>query len=131
MNPGTRIVCVREVQKTLRESVKKLVEDKIKDLGVEKDFRVLHDGIETPGGGIVIFQGMQDYNAESIKSLHDMDVAWVEEAQTLSVRSLQVSGVSQTDDKERQIGDMVQLEPQAYNRPCGSVFQVGNTATQC
>ena len=89
MNPGTRIVCVREVQKTLRESVKKLVEDKIKDLGVEKDFRVLHDGIETPGGGIVIFQGMQDYNAESIKSLHDMDVAWVEEAQTLSIKSLE------------------------------------------
>ena len=89
MNPGTRIVCVREVQKTLRESVKKLVEDKIKDLGVEKDFRVLLDGIETPGGGIVTFQGMQDHNAESIKSLEGYDVAWVEEAQTLSARSLE------------------------------------------
>jgi len=53
--PGSRIVCVREVQKSLRESVKMLIEDKITALGVGKLFNVLHDRIEPPGGGIVLF----------------------------------------------------------------------------
>jgi phage terminase large subunit len=51
-------------------------------------FRVLYDRIETPGGGLIIFQGMQDATAESIKSLEGYQIAWVEEAQTLSARSL-------------------------------------------
>ena len=42
----------------------------------------------TPGDGLIIFQGMQDSTAESIKSLEGFDIAWVEEAQTLSARSL-------------------------------------------
>ena len=48
----------------------------------------MYDRIETPGGGLIIFQGMQDMNAESIKSLEGYNIAWVEEAQTLSARSL-------------------------------------------
>jgi phage terminase large subunit len=44
--------------------------------------------IETPGDGVIIFQGMQDHTAESIKSLEGFKRAWVEEAQTLSARSL-------------------------------------------
>lgn len=81
-------VCVREVQKTLDNSVKKLIEGKIKSLGVSRLFRVLKTHIETPHGGQIIFQGMQDHTAESIKSLEDFDVAWVEEAQSLSQTSL-------------------------------------------
>ena len=48
----------------------------------------MYDRIETPGGGLIIFQRMQDMNAESIKSLEGYNIAWVEEAQTLSARSL-------------------------------------------
>lgn len=44
--------------------------------------------IETPRDGIIIFNGMQNHTAESIKSLEAYDVAWVEEAQSLSQRSL-------------------------------------------
>ena len=44
--------------------------------------------IGTPGGGIIIFQGMQNHTADSIKSLEGFDGAWVEEAQSLSQRSL-------------------------------------------
>jgi phage terminase large subunit len=51
-------------------------------------FRVKDTQIETPGGGLIIFEGMQTYTAESIKSLEGYDIAWVEEAQTLSDRSL-------------------------------------------
>jgi phage terminase large subunit len=44
--------------------------------------------IQNPGGGLIIFVGMQDQNAESIKSLEGYHIAWIEEAQTLSHRSL-------------------------------------------
>jgi phage terminase large subunit len=87
LNPDSRIVCIREVQKTLAQSAKLLIE-KIQEFGVGSAFRVLYDRIETPGGGLIIFQGMIDATAESIKSLEGCSVAWIEEAQTLSNRSL-------------------------------------------
>jgi phage terminase large subunit len=89
-NPGMRSVCIREVQKTLKESAKRLIEDKIAEfgLGEAQGFECLKDETRTPGGGIIIYQGMQDHTAESIKSLEGFDRAWVEEAQTLSARSL-------------------------------------------
>lgn len=89
-NLGFRAVCIREIQKSLKESAKKLIEDKIQALGVSSLFEILNDQIKTPGGGVIIFQGMQDHTAESIKSLEGFDVAWVEEAQTLSAISLKL-----------------------------------------
>ncbi len=89
-DPGIRLVCVREVQKSLRESVKLLTEDKIRVLGVEPLFNILHDRIETPGDGLILFQGMADHTAESIKSLEGFDIAYVEEAQTFTARSLEL-----------------------------------------
>jgi phage terminase large subunit len=87
LRPGTRVACVREVQRSLKNSVKLLVEDKIHKLGV-KGFEILEAEIKTPGGGVVIFQGMQNHTADSIKSLEGFDIAWCEEAQSLSQRSL-------------------------------------------
>ncbi len=89
---GIRIVCVREVQKSLKESSKRLIESKLEEHGLgEKDgFKVFKDVIETPKGGLIIFQGMQDHTAESIKSLEGFDRAAIEEAQTLSETSLQM-----------------------------------------
>jgi phage terminase large subunit len=87
---GMLSVCVREVQKSLAQSSKRLIESKIHDFGLgEADgFRVFNDCIETPGDGLIGFQGMQDHTAESIKSLEGFKRAWVEEAQGLSARSL-------------------------------------------
>lgn len=76
------------MQKSLEQSVKRLLEDKIESLGVGRDFGVKQFEIETPGGGLIIFQGMQNHTADSIKSLEGFDGAWVEEAQSLSQRSL-------------------------------------------
>ena len=84
----TDAVCVREVQKSLAQSVKKLLELKIHALGVADRFDIKQDFIGTPYGGRIIFQGMQNHTADTIKSLEGYDVAWVEEAQTLSQRSL-------------------------------------------
>lgn len=88
--PGLRAVCVREVQRSLKESVMRLIVDKITALGLETQFRVMSDSIITPGGGVVLFQGMADHTAESIKSLEGFDIAYVEEAQTFSSRSLEM-----------------------------------------
>lgn len=88
VQPGLRWVCIREVQKSLEQSVKRLLEDDIERFGAGSAFRVLNSEIQTPGGGVIIFQGMQNHTAESIKSLEGYDGAWVEEAQTLSQRSL-------------------------------------------
>lgn len=84
----TRAVCVREIQKSLEQSVKRLLEDKIQAYDLGESFRVTNTHIETPGDGVIIFQGMQNHTAESIKSLEGYHIAWVEEAQTLSERSL-------------------------------------------
>jgi PBSX family phage terminase large subunit len=88
--PGSRIVCVREVQKSLKDSVKRLIEDKIAACGLGHLFNVKSAEIDTPGGGVIVFQGLQDHTAESVKSLEGFNVAWAEEAQSLSARSLEL-----------------------------------------
>lgn len=88
LQPGTRAVCIREVQKSLKDSVKRLLEDKIEELGVGHMFRVLESEIRTPGDGGIIFNGMANHTADTIKSLQGYRIAWVEEAQSLSSRSL-------------------------------------------
>ena len=87
---GTRAVSIREVQKSLKESSKRLVEDKLQAFGISsgQGFRVFNEVVQTPGDGLITFTGMQDHTADSIKSLEGYRIAWVEEAQGLSARSL-------------------------------------------
>jgi hypothetical protein len=85
--PGTRAVCVREIQKSLVESMKRLIEDKISTYDLGSFFNPTDKGIGTRGGGNILFQGMQDHTAESIKSLEGYDIALIEEAQTLTRKS--------------------------------------------
>lgn len=87
-HPGTRAVCIREVQRTLAQSSKRLIEDKIRELGVSDLFKVTDREIRTPGDGVLLFEGMQNHTADSIKSLEGARIAWAEEAQNLSQRSL-------------------------------------------
>lgn len=89
MNPNQASVCVREIQKSLNMSVKRLLELKIEALNAGAYFEVQDKVIKNKrGDGIIIFQGMQNHTADSIKSLEGYDRAWVEEAQSLSQRSL-------------------------------------------
>lgn len=90
-NADLQSVCIREIQKSLKFSAKKLVESKIQDMGVSHLFEVTLTEIRRNGGqGLIIFQGMQDHTADSIKSLEGFDRAWVEEAQSISSRSLEL-----------------------------------------
>lgn len=87
---GMRAVCIREVQKDLAQSSKLLIESKLQAHGIGEahGFKVFRDVIETPGDGLMIFKGMQDYTADSIKSLEGFKRAWWEEAQSASGTSL-------------------------------------------
>ncbi len=75
-------MCIREVQKDLAQSSKALIEAKLYDFGLtERDgFKVFRDVIQTPGDGLMIFKGMNDYTAESVKSLEGFKRGWWEEA---------------------------------------------------
>lgn len=84
----TRAVCIREIQKSIKDSVKRLLEDKIVSLGLSSYFDILETEIRGKNGSIIVFNGMQNHTADSIKSLEGFRIAWVEEAQTLSQRSL-------------------------------------------
>lgn len=81
-------VCLREVQKSLKFSVKKLLESKIQAMNAGAYFEVQNEQIKSARGGVTIFQGMQDHTSDSIKSLEGFKVAWFEEAQSASQRSL-------------------------------------------
>jgi phage terminase large subunit len=84
-----RSVCVREIQKSLNQSVKRLLEMKIQDMNAGAYFEVQDAVIKSKkGDGLIIFQGMQSHTADSIKSLEGYDCAWAEEAQSLSQVSL-------------------------------------------
>jgi len=83
-------LCVREVQKSLADSAKRLLENTLTDLrlGEADGFKAYREVISTPGDGQFTFKGMNDQTAESVKSFEGYRVAWCEEAHTLSAQSL-------------------------------------------
>lgn len=87
---GLRAICIREVLQDLAQSSKALVEAKLQKLrlGEADGFKVYRDVISLPGDGLMSFKGMNDFNAESIKSLEGFKRAWWEEAQTATQHSL-------------------------------------------
>lgn len=87
---GMRAVCIREVQKDLAQSSKLLIESKLKEhgLGEIDGFKVFKDVITAPQDGLIIFKGMNDYTADSVKSLENFKRSWWEEAQTATAHSL-------------------------------------------
>jgi phage terminase large subunit len=96
INPALRAVCLREVQKSLSQSVRQLILDKIEKFGVGHLFEVPRDNesaihiLDRTGQrkGRIDFQGLQTHTKDTIKSLEGYDIAWVEEAQSVSQRSL-------------------------------------------
>jgi phage terminase large subunit len=82
------LVCAREFQSSLKNSVKKLLEDKIAALGVGHCFDIQRDCIKSKRGGQIVFLGIADSTAESLKSVEGFDGLWYEESQVCSQRSL-------------------------------------------
>lgn len=85
-----KAVCLREFQNSMKHSVKSLIEGKIDRHGLSNRFESKQTHIEGVCGSLIIFTGMQSHNADSIKSLEDFDIAWFEEAQRASAKSLEM-----------------------------------------
>lgn len=85
----TRILCAREIQKSIRDSVKALLTKKIKELGYESEFNVLDTEIRHSNGSLITFVGLRS-NIESVKSTEDVDICYVSEARTVSQTSWDV-----------------------------------------
>jgi phage terminase large subunit len=78
-----RILCCREFQSSMRDSVHRLLVDVILRLGLEDKFNVQVNGIRGVNGSEFIFEGLR-HNITRIRSLEGIDKVWVEEAQTVS-----------------------------------------------
>jgi phage terminase large subunit len=84
-----RIVCAREIQDSLKDSVKQLIEDKIADFGLEGHFDALRDETRAKNGGAIIYKGVWR-NPDALKSLEGADIFWGEEANRFSARSIRL-----------------------------------------
>lgn len=85
-----RILCTREVQKSIKQSVHQLLSDQIQSLGLGQFYEVLATEIRGANGTQIFFAGLSDMTADSIKSFEGCDIVWLEEAQTLTKRSLTI-----------------------------------------
>jgi len=84
-----RILCTRELQNSIKDSVHLLLSDVIGQMGVQKSFNITENGIECCNGSQFIFKGLRS-NIDEIKSLEGVDICWVEEAQKVSQKSLDI-----------------------------------------
>jgi phage terminase large subunit len=82
-----RIGCFREIQKSIKDSVHKLLVDQIQMLGLGAEYKVTENAIKHINGTEFLFGGLADHTVESIKSYEGIDRAWVEEGQTVSKKS--------------------------------------------
>lgn len=85
-----RILCTREVQKSIKDSVKRLLDDQIQEMGLGSFYTSLETEIRGYNGTEFIFSGLASHTVDSIKSYEGVDICWIEEAQTVSKRSLDV-----------------------------------------
>ncbi len=85
-----RVLCTREVQLSIRESVYATIVNEIRELGLESQFEILSNEIRSKKGGSFIFRGLASETIDSIKSLADIDIAWIEEAQAVSRKSFEM-----------------------------------------
>lgn len=81
-----RILCARELQNSIQDSVLKLLADQIADLGLETFYEIQKTTIIGANGTEFIFSGLR-HNVDSLKSKEGIDIVWVEEAQNVSAYS--------------------------------------------
>lgn len=82
-----RILCTREIQKSIAESVHQLLKDLVSELGLEDFYEVQQNYIKGANGTQISFHGLSGQTATSIKSFEGTTICWVEEAQTITKRS--------------------------------------------
>lgn len=83
-----RILCCREVQNSIAESVHRLIADMIEKYKLP-GWEITRESIRNRNGSEFIFKGVHN-NAQNIKSLEGVDICWVEEAQSISMESIDI-----------------------------------------
>ena len=83
-----RVLCAREIQKSMRDSVHRLLRDYIVSLGLTSFYEVLDTEIRGANGSLFLFAGLQSHTVDSIKSFEGVDLVWIEEAHAISKKSL-------------------------------------------
>lgn len=83
-----RILCARELQVSIRDSVHQLLKLQIEKLGVSELFEITNNSIKSQNGSEFIFKGLR-HNSKEIKSMEDITICWIEEAQKVSNESLE------------------------------------------
>lgn len=83
-----RILCVREIQKSIRDSSKRLLDDDAERIGLTSFYNSLETEVRGANGSLFLFAGLR-HNIDSIKSMEGIDICWVEEAQSVSRTSLE------------------------------------------
>lgn len=81
-----RILCTREIQRSIKDSVHKLLQDQIAAMGLDGFYEVTRESIRGLNGTEIIFKGLRA-NPQEIKSMEGIDICWVEEAQAVSAES--------------------------------------------
>lgn len=84
-----RVLAAREIQRSIRDSSKRLLDDRIAALDLAGAYRSTAEAIHGRNGSLFLFAGLRS-NPESIKSMEGVDIAWVEEAASVSQRSLDI-----------------------------------------
>lgn len=85
-----RILCTREIQKSIKDSVHRLLSDQIQAMGVGAFYEVLENEIRGLNGSLFLFSGLAQHTVESIKSFEGVSIVWAEEAQVVTKRSWDV-----------------------------------------
>lgn len=117
-----RILCTREVQKSIRDSVHKLLSDQVETLGLGSFYEVTLNSIKGANGTEFIFSGLSDQTADSVKSFEGVDICWIEEAQKVTRRSLDIlTPTIRKDGSEIWIS----LNPELDNDECFARFVSG------
>src|ERR1044071_7265639 len=76
-----RVLCTREIQNSIKDSVHRLLSDQISALGLQSLYEIQNDQIIGPNGSLFLFSGLHQQTVDSIKSFEGVDIVWVEEAQ--------------------------------------------------
>ncbi|MEI6569784.1 MAG: PBSX family phage terminase large subunit, partial [Verrucomicrobiota bacterium] len=109
-----RVLCTREIQKSIKDSVHRLLSDQIESLELGDFYTILETEIRGANGSSFVFSGLSSQTVESIKSFEGLDKVWVEEAQNVSKKSWDVLiPTIRKDDSEVWISFNPELESDA------------------
>jgi len=119
-----RVLCGREIQKSIKQSVQALIKDRIYDLDLSREFKITATEIKHSGGSECYFIGLQDHTVDSIKSYQGIDIFWGEEAHAFTKHSLSILLPTIRKDAvilKKKTGKKITYDPQKHRFEPGDI----------